>query len=139
MAGWGGINGGRHRVTQIWTRPGITLDTPFPLADSLVYTFSYFLFFFCQMIFDPQIQSFVSCFPFLNFLFRCFFIYLCFQFLLVKGKPFASKIYISLFASISLLVHRPDSIDESKCWHWLHIDLDSRKGHLTKSCTKRDT
>ena len=72
----------------------------------------------------------------------------------MKGKPFASKIYISLFASISLLVHWPDSIDESKCWHWLHIDLDSRqkvaqkgtldkklhqKGHLTKSCTKRDT
>ena len=54
----------------------------------------------------------------------------------MKGKPFASKIYISLFASISLLVHWPDSIDESKCWHWLHIDLDSRKGHFTKSCTK---
>ena len=46
LGGVGWDKWGRHRVTQIWTRPGITLDTPFPLADSLVYTFSYFVFLF---------------------------------------------------------------------------------------------
>ena len=45
LAGWKGINGSRQGVTQIWTRPGITLDIPFPFVFYTLFIFFYIFYF----------------------------------------------------------------------------------------------